>query len=71
MYTDRCCIAPGKHRLTCYNNPPARGWKNEYLMIDGHRYCDNFVGFKSMQKIAVTGRHIEFLIQQRVFGFRN
>ena len=59
VYTERCCLQPGRHTLTCYNTPPSRGWKNAYIMIDGHLHCDNFVSYKSFQKIDVKGRNID------------
>ena len=55
LYTERCCLEPGRHTLLCYNYPPARGWNNAHILIDGERYCDDFVGYKSFQKILVTG----------------
>ena len=58
IYTDRCCLEAGRHSLVCYNNPPARGWKNTYLLINGHRYCDDFNGYKSFQKILVKGTNV-------------
>lgn len=35
------------------------GWRNDaYMRIDGHRYCDNFVSYKSFQKIVVNGNTV-------------
>ena len=56
IYTERCCLRPGRHTLTCYNEPPARGWGNASIMIDGHRYCDNFVSYRSFQKVVIKGK---------------
>ena len=55
LLVERCCIAPGKHTLTCDSTIPTRGWKNAYLTIDGRTYCDNFIGFQLRQKITVAG----------------
>ena len=55
LYTQKCCIEPGIHILTCYNSPVARGWLDAYLLIEGHRHCDNFGGFKSLQSLTVPG----------------
>ena len=55
IYTERCCLGPGRHMLICYSNPPSRGWKNTYILINGHRFCDDFVTYKSFQKVLVTG----------------
>ena len=54
-YTERCCLEPGKHTLVCYNDPPSRGWNDAYILTNGHRYCDDFISYKSYQKILVTG----------------
>ena len=56
IYTARCCLGPGKHTLVCYNEPPAKGWKNAYIKIDGHLYCDDFVTYKLFQKIVIGGK---------------
>ena len=55
LYTERCCLEPGRHTLVCYNYPPARGWDNAHILINGQKYCDDFISYKSFQKIFVTG----------------
>ena len=55
VYTERCCLPTGIYTLKCYNFPHVRGWKDTYLLIDGHRYCDNFIDYEFFQKIYVTG----------------
>ena len=55
LYTQRCCIEPGIHILTCYNIPVGKGWLDAYLLVEGHRHCDNFGGFKSLQSLTVPG----------------
>ena len=62
LYTERCCLNPGRHTLLCHSKPAAQGWKDEYILIDGHRYCDNFIGYESFQKIFVTGVVLKNLI---------
>ena len=57
VYTERCCLQSGRHTLVCYNTPPARGWNNAYILINGHRYCDDFGDFKSFQKILLTSKN--------------
>ena len=54
-FIERCCLAPGKYILSCYSSIPTRGWKNAFLMINGHPFCDNFIGDRLLQKIDVTG----------------
>ena len=69
LYTERCCLAPGIHTLVCYNDPPARGWKDSYILINGHRYCDDFLGFKSFQKIIATGANFKFMFEMRCITY--
>ena len=58
VYTERCCLPSGTHTLKCYNLPQARGWKETYLLINGLRYCDNFIDYEFFQKISVTGHKL-------------
>ena len=55
IFLERCCLVPGMHTLTCDSSIPTRGWKDAHLTIAGHIYCDNFIGFKLMQNIIVSG----------------
>ena len=55
IYTERCCLESGRHTLVCYNHPPSRGWNNTYITINGQRYCDDFISYKSFQKVLVIG----------------
>ena len=67
IYNERCCLEPGIYTLVCYNNPPARGWKNAYILVKVHRYCDDFISYKSFQKILVaTLKKREFSASQLV-----
>ena len=60
LYTERCCLEPGDYTLVCHNNPPAQGWRDAYILIDGHRYCDDFFSYKSFLNISVAGRDFEY-----------
>ena len=71
IYTERCCLESGRHTLVCYNYPPSRGWKNSYILINGHRYCDDFISFKSFQKIYVTGKYSSFVFIFVVKSYEN
>ena len=55
QYLHRCCMKPGKYSLTCTNINEAHGWKKGYIEIQGHRYCDDFMGYKSMRRISISG----------------
>ena len=48
-----CCLAPGNHTLTCYNRREPHGWKNGFILVNGERYCDDFIGYKAMRKIVI------------------
>ena len=58
VYTERCCLEPGRHTLVCYNDPPSRGWNDAYILINGHRYCDDFISYKSFQNVLVPGTNL-------------
>ena len=53
MYVEKCCISPGNHTLTCYADKQPDGWKQGYIEILDHRYCDNFIGFKTMNRVEI------------------
>ena len=65
--TSRCCLNPGLHTLLCYSSPPARGWRNWYILVDGHRYCDDFVSYTSLQKIAVESMYLGLNMKEMKF----
>ena len=50
-----CCLAPGNHTLTCYNIREPHGWKKGFIVINGERYCDDFIGYKAMRRIMING----------------
>ena len=58
LYGHRCCMDGNQHTLTCaikYVSKKHAGWADNYLTIQGRRYCDDFVGFSAMRKVSVTG----------------
>ena len=71
IYTERCCLESGRHTLVCYSSPPARGWNNAYIMINGQRYCDDFISYKSFQTILVSGTNISSFFSQNVYYSAN
>ena len=54
-YTQRCCLKPGKHTLTCYTTDESLGWEGAKITIDGHIFCDDFITYRAMREIIVTG----------------
>ena len=55
-FIDRCCLPSGSHVLICHNRMGPFGWGESSLEILGHRYCDDFVGFKALRKLELTGK---------------
>ena len=54
IYLERCCLHPGIYVLSCYDDRN-EGWNNAYLDILGHRYCDDFLGYKAMRRVTIPG----------------
>ena len=54
-FTQRCCLTPGNHILTCENSDLAIGWNHAKIVIEGHTYCDDFLSYKAMRVIVVSG----------------
>lgn len=54
-YIQRCCLKPQQHILTCINKKNPYGWGDGYIEIQGHRYCDDFMSYKSIQKVTIRG----------------
>ena len=55
-YVDRCCLSPGVYTLICKNEMGPYGWGNSFVEILGQRYCDDFVGYKGLRRVVVTGK---------------
>ena len=61
LYTERCCMAPGRYVLTCKGSPYTLndnfGWNGKsggFLEIQGHKYCDDSIIYNSMQVINIV-----------------
>ena len=54
-YIDRCCLKPGTYTLMCTNEIGPFGWGNSFIEILGQRYCDDFVGYKGLRRVQITG----------------
>ena len=55
--TQRCCTVTLKDTLTCAigdlpddSDDRHRGWAGAYIQIQGHRFCNDFVGYKVLRK---------------------
>ena len=54
-YIHRCCLRPGQYTLTCIRKNGPYGWNEGFVEIQGHRYCDDFLSYKLMQKVRIKG----------------
>ena len=54
-YTEMCCLPPGQHTLTCKSSYGV-GWTYGFLEINGHRFCDDFTGYKAMRALNIAGK---------------
>ena len=59
QYIDRCCLPPGDYTLTCRDSG-GDGWNGAIMEIQRHRYCDDFVGYKAMRRITISGIDTQF-----------
>ena len=66
-YFERCCLKPGPHTLTCQKVPHecpsclnnvdnVEGWGDNSLIIQGQRYCDDFIGVRAMRRVNLLGK---------------
>ena len=55
QYIHKCCLKPGLHTLTCINKREPYGWDEGYIEIQGHRYCNDFLSYRLMQRITIKG----------------
>ena len=54
-YIEKCCQRPGRYTLTCKSSSKA-GWKGNHVMVQGHKHCDDIVGYEAMRTLEVTGQ---------------
>ena len=52
-YIHRCCLRPGQHTLTCINKQNPYGWGDGHIEIQGHRYCNDFMSYRLIQRIII------------------
>ena len=54
-YTEKCCLPDGHHVVTCRTSRNKQDWSNNVLLISGHRFCEDFVGYEAAINIDVSG----------------
>ena len=57
-YLQRCCLAPGQYTLICQNTVYPDGWYGGHIEIQGHKYCDDFLAYKTLRRIIIKGNII-------------
>ena len=54
-YTESCCLSKGVHMLTCKTDRARNDWSSNMVMIFGHRFCEDFVGYEAVFSINISG----------------
>ena len=55
VYIERCCVSEGVHILSCKTDRDKNDWSNNVVMIMGHRFCEDFVGYETAFSINISG----------------
>ena len=55
IYIEKCCQLPGRYTLTCKSSSKT-GWKGNHVLVQGHKHCDDIVGYEAMRTLEVTGQ---------------
>ena len=64
-YIQRCCLEPDEYTLTCINKIKPFGWGDGYIEIQGHRYCDDFMSYRLMQKVTIRSKNYKYYTIQK------
>ena len=57
-YLERCCNLPGQHLLRCGIETgweKDQGWAENFIEIQGQRYCHDFIGYSAIRPINLIG----------------
>ena len=54
-YVDRCCLSKGVHMLTCKTARAKNDWSHNVVIIMGHRFCEDYVGYEAVFSINISG----------------
>ena len=60
IYFEKCCLATGIYTLLCSNDLGPFGWGNSFIEVLGERYCDDFVGYKGLRRIVISGNQLSY-----------
>ena len=65
QYTERCCLAPALEYTLICKMVNGFGWGDGFMEIEGHRYCDDFIGYRAMRRVTILGIDIYIKIYYR------
>ena len=57
--TERCCTEEVENLLSCevsHLYADQQGWADNYLEIQGHQYCNDFIGYMAIRKVTIQGK---------------
>ena len=54
-YIESCCLSKGVHTLTCKTSRAKTDWSSNVVMVMGHRFCEDFVGYEAVFSINISG----------------
>ena len=54
-YIERCCLSKGVHMLSCKTARAKNDWSHNVVIIMGHRFCEDFVGYEAVFSINISG----------------
>ena len=54
-YAEKCCLSEGIHLLTCKTTRHRNDWSTNVVMMFGHRFCEDFVGYEDVIALNITG----------------
>ena len=69
-YSDKCCLAPGTHTLTCKDSY-GDGWEGGYIEFQESKYCDGFIsGYNENIQVNIqSGRCMRYFNVLLSLGF--
>ena len=63
-YVERCCNLPGQYLLRCgikTSWEKDQGWAENFIEIQGQRYCHDFIGYSAVRRINLIGMIWKYL----------
>ena len=63
-YIESCCLSKGVHTLTCKTNRAKNDWSSNVVVVMGHRFCEDFVGYQAVFSINISG----VFINEKIWG---